>query len=437
MKKSIVLILLLLVSVSVLANDTLVTTDQIGDLKAEIILKWAALPHYSLSNPYDSRGQVLKNAALEFAKKNPEVKILPTVLTGDISGQMMKLLQQQAVGEIPDIAQIDSFYLPVFKDKLQPLNEFFTKEELDDLLPFAKNGMLDDKGNIKALWFTTDVRVLYYRKDLIKTPPSNWDELIETAQKVTKGNHMAGFLFSAGRGEATSICNFPYFWAQGGKLIDEKGKPVFNEGKNRQYMLNLFKYVKRLIDTGVTPKRVLNFTVESDINGDVLGENVAMFIGGNWQISQLAETMGAEEFAKKWDIAPIPQISDKFAATSVGGWTWGITTTDPKKKAAAVRFLDKLYFGKEGMWGWTKVAGYLPTRKSIYEEYSYYNDNPWMGKLMDIMEDGYVRPGYPIYPELSTEFQIALADVIDGNKTPEKALDTMWNNVMKKYNEIK
>lgn len=379
---------------------------------------------------------MLKDSALRFAKRNPDVKINPQVLTGDISGQMLKLLQQESAGNIPDVAQIDSFYLPIFKDKLEPLNEFLTEKEINDLVPFAKEGMLDNDGNVKALWFTTDVRMLYYRKDLIDTPPNNWDELIEVAKEVTADNNMEGFLFSAGRGEATTICNLPYFWAQGGKLINENGKPVFNEGENREYMINVFEYIKRLVDSGVTPRRVTNITLEADINGDVIGNNVAMFIGGNWQINQLAENMGREEFNKKWDIAPIPQISSDLEATAVGGWTWGITTEDPDKKAAAMRFLDEMYFGKEGMKEWTKVGGYLPTRNSIYNEYTYYSDNPWMDKIQSIMENGHVRPGYPIYTNLSTEFQVALADVIDGNKTPEEAVDSMWNNVMAEYEEM-
>jgi multiple sugar transport system substrate-binding protein len=432
----ITLSLMLMFSIGVYAQENLVTSEQIGDSEAEIELSWAALPYYSLSNPYEDRENVLKDSALRFAKRNPNVRINPQVLTGDISGQMLKLLQQESAGNIPDVAQIDSFYLPIFKDKLEPLNEFLTEEEIDDLVPFAKEGMLDKDGNVKALWFTTDARMLYYRKDLIDTPPSNWDELIEVAKEVTANNNMEGFLFSAGRGEATTISNLPYFWAQGGKLINENGKPVFNEGDNRDYMINVFEYIKRLVDSGVTPRRVTNITLEADINGDVIGNNVAMFIGGNWQINQLAENMGREEFNKKWDIAPIPHINSDLEATAVGGWTWGITTEDPEKKAAAMRFLDEMYFGKEGMKEWTKVGGYLPTRNSIYNEYTYYSDNPWMDKIQAIMENGHVRPGYPIYTNLSTEFQVALADVIDGNKTPEEAVDSMWNNVMAEYEEM-
>ncbi len=438
MKKVLILMLTLLVllSIGVFAEQNLVSSEQIGDSDAALELSWAALPYYSLSNPYEGRETVLKTSALRFAKRNPGVKISPTVLTGDISGQMLKLLQQESAGNIPDIAQIDSFYLPIFKDKLQPLNDFLTEKEINDLLPFAKKGMLDDQGNVKALWFTTDVRMLYYRKDLIETPPTTWDELIEIAKKVESENNIEGFLFPAGRGEATTICALPYFWAQGGTLINQNGKPVFNEGENREYMLNLFQYIRRLVDSGVSPQRVTNIALEADINGDVIGNNVAMFIGGNWQISQLAETIGTEEFNKKWDIAPIPQISSDMNATSVGGWTWGITTDDQSKKAAAMRFLDEMYFGKEGMKEWTKVGGYLPTRSSVYNEYTYYSDNPWMDKIKNIMEYGHVRPGYPIYTNLSTEFQIAIADVIDGNKTPEEALDSMWAAIIEKYEEI-
>ena len=55
----------------------------------------------------------------------------------------------------------------------------YTEDEVDDFLPYVEEGIKDSSGHVKALWFTTDVRVLYYRKDLISKPPKTWAELFE------------------------------------------------------------------------------------------------------------------------------------------------------------------------------------------------------------------------------------------------------------------
>jgi multiple sugar transport system substrate-binding protein len=52
------------------------------------------------------------------------------------------------------------------------------------------------------LQFTTDVRVMYYRKDLLPEPPSSWDEVLEVGRDL-KDEGLSPNLFPAGRDEVT------------------------------------------------------------------------------------------------------------------------------------------------------------------------------------------------------------------------------------------
>ena len=36
--------------------------------------------------------------------------------------------------------------------------------------------------------------------------------------------------------------HLPMFWAQGGKLVDDKGAPVFGQGRNRDAMPNVLVF---------------------------------------------------------------------------------------------------------------------------------------------------------------------------------------------------
>ena len=417
------------------AGGNLVTPTHIGRNDAPISITMSLQPHYSMQSSNPVRSKYLKEAYAEWIRKHPDVQVTFQMEAG--TGAMGKLLTAVRSGTGPDAAQVDSFVLPRFYDYLQSLGNYFTPYELGDLLPYVKKGMTHD-GHIKALWFTTDTRVLYYRKDIVKDPPRTWADVISIGKKI-KAQHpdIVPFLYPAGRNEATIICLMPLFWAQGGKLVDSTGKPVFNEGKNREDMLNLFNFLKQTIETGITPKRVTTITSEAQQNKDVAAKRIAMFIGGNWQVSQIKSLVG-EAGIKNWDIALLPQKNSNIAATGVGGWTFGVFTKDAKKQAAIVSMLNSVYFSSYGEYGWCSHAGYMPTRVNVYKDYTFYSANPWMKKFVAVMKQGGTpRPGFPIYPTISSELQVAVSSVISGGSSPAKALDTAWENVMEAYKSMK
>ena len=435
-KKCVVLLaLVVLLGGTLVTASSLVTPTHVGKKDAPISITMYLLPHYSLQSTNPVRRKYLEEAYGEWIRKHPDVQVSFQIISGPAA--MSKLLTQARSGTAPDVAQVDSFVLPRFYDYLQPLDQYFTSNEIDDLLPYCQKGMIHN-GHIKGLWFTTDTRVLYYRKDLIKEPPRTWDDVIRIGKEIkAKYPNMDPFLYPAGKNEATIICLMPMFWAQGGDLVDSTGKPVFNEGKNREYMLNLFRFLKKTVETGVTPGRVTTYMGEADQNQDVAAGTVAMFIGGNWQVKQIKDLLGTVGL-KNWDVALIPQKSSEMASTGVGGWNWGIFTKDPKKQAVIVDLVNYVYFGSRGMFGWCSHAGYMPTRKSVYKDYTFYATDPWMQKFLAVMsKGGKPRPGYPIYPTISTELQVAISSVISGMASPEKALDTAWRNVMEEYKSMK
>ncbi len=82
-----------------------------------------------------------------------------------------------------------------------------------------------------GIWYTTDVRFLYYRKDLIETPPTTWDELLAVCEEI-KDDVTYPYVFQAQRDEGTMTNSIlPFFYGQGAKLFDEDGNPVFGEGE--------------------------------------------------------------------------------------------------------------------------------------------------------------------------------------------------------------
>ncbi|MBD1383267.1 extracellular solute-binding protein [Metabacillus arenae] len=406
-----------------------------GNENKEFTLEWMAHPNYSLSASDVPRAEYLKGVVEEFEKENPSVNIKSSTLASTNSDESMaKLYEQASSGRAPDMAMIDGYMIDRFKDYLQPLDTYLEKAGIkeEDLFPFVQDVVKGEDGKIYALYFSTDVRVMFYRKDLIPNPPKTFDELLKIGEQV-KSQGFDALLLPGGRGEgAMTTSLWPQFWSQGGELVDEQGNPNFGEGDNKTKMLNVFNFYKQAIASEVVPKRVSSYTRENDMNGEVSTGKVAMFFGGNWQVENMKQILPKEEF-EKWAIAPIPtsNANDK-ALTTAGGWSFGVFTDDPEKQEAAVNFLLKAYFGDEGMAKWNSIAGSLPTRKSVYDSEHYQRNefSPTFKEYLDTMAK--VRPSAGSYGKVTQALQVALSEVTSGTKTPEAALDEAWIVVNKK-----
>ena len=337
---------------------------------------------------------------------------------------MTRMQEQAAGGRAPDFAMLDSFFLSRFYQFLQPLDRFYDSDQVNDFVSFARNGMRGPDGKLRALWINTDVRVLYYRKDLVSDPPKTWDELIAQAAELSKRG-LAGYLYPGGRGEGAVMEHLPMFWAQGGELVDTAGKPVFGDGRNRVAMLNLLGFLKRTIDLGASPSRVVNYKFEADLYPEILRGNVAMFLGGNWMAKQLRDLGDKNE----WGVAPIPLMAPGDPVTAAGGWTYAIFTPDAKKQDIIIDLINTLVAGTSAMAASTAAIGNLPTRMSVAQgDYPYVKD-PTVQDFLALLRYARARPGAAIYPSISTELQVAMSNVITGQQMPEAALDQAWHKL--------
>ncbi len=412
-------------------GEPTVTNDSVGYPDATVELTW--LPQEAFDSPNKPVADYLKAKSVEFVKAHPEVKIKVTAQTVNIQDAMAKLLIQAESGTAPDVAAVDSFILPSYWKYLQPLDDVMAENNIsiDSWFPFAQKLMKPEDKTL-ALWYNTDVRMLYYQKSLFSAPPKDWDELVTKMQELKKsGDYM--FLYPAGKNETTPCDIWPWFWAQGGKIVDDSGKPVFNEGANKEYMLNTLNFLKKTIDTGITPTRVTSFMTDGDMNQDVASGKVAAFIGGSWLVKQIGAIIGDENFAKTYELATIPVAPGVNTTTTSGGWTYGVFSKDDAKRKLAAQFAIDAFVGDKGVEGYCLASGNLPVRPALYDSIEQFKSDPIQQKFKESLQLASVRPGVEIYNFISTEFQVAISDVISGAATPEAALAKMAKNVDAEY----
>lgn len=369
----------------------------------------------------------------EFEKKYPDIEITVEMMP-ELEEFKTKLLMSCATGNAPDIATVDSYWVPKFYDLgyLQPLNDFWSEEDRKDFFPFCISGTSKD-GKIYAVWYGTDCRCLYYRCDLVPNPPKSWEELIEIAKKV-KTEKVWGFGFPGGRNEGTLCCLLPYIWGKDADIVDEKGAPVFHQGKNREALIWILNAYSDMVNKyKVSPSDVINSNGESYVEPRVFAGGYAMFNGGSWQINNIRNF--SPKIANLWKVADLPMPKGAKKSTTVGGFTYGIFTKDKEKKEAAWKFIQHIS-STDSQIILNKAEGGLPTRKSAYLKDPYFSKDPYYQAFMKMLEYGKPRPGVPIYFNISEQIQLAVGEVISESETAEKAIDDAYEKVMEEYKKM-
>ena len=221
----------------------LVTPVRVGYPDAATVLSVWAQQDYSHLAARPAIASAFNTVLEDWAREHPDVQLRVSVMPG-LELHKAKLQLAAAANRLPDVASIDSFWLPLFNGRVQPLDPYWPAEDRADLLPFTIQTLSDPAGHVYGLWHETDCRVLFYRKDLVPTPPRTWDELLTTASRVSREQRIAGYMYNGGRWEATVFDHLAMFWAQGGELVDANGRPVFGEGENRERMIRVLTFLR-------------------------------------------------------------------------------------------------------------------------------------------------------------------------------------------------
>ena len=200
------------------------------------------------------------------------------------------------------------------------------------------------EGGLYALPVETDVRMLFYNKDLFKAagldpekPPKTFEEMKEYAAKMTKdsenGKSYSQIGFHPMLGSSQIQC---VLWNMGGEFFDASGKPTLNSSANIK-AIQWWIEMNRVFDT----RKNNAFTTEhSDgaakdqsfqkgVNAMVIDES-----GLAWRLAKVAPELN-------YGVAPIPYNDEKHRTTWSGAFTLEIfNRSSSEKQEAAWKFMQ-------------------------------------------------------------------------------------------------
>ncbi len=175
---------------------------------------------------------------------------------------------------------------------------------------------LGDK--VYGIPFDLSEHIMFYRTDIISSPPKTWDELITTLRELKKDNK--GMVLDWGSLEWIGYS--PFLWQAGGDYYNDDYTKVTLDTPEARLGLDFFA---QLYKEGM-PKT--NVPLEQGMRtGDY-----PLAISGNWKIISLM--LGAPEIKDKWSIALLPKGPSGKNTAFIGGRILGIFSSSGMKKEA-------------------------------------------------------------------------------------------------------
>jgi multiple sugar transport system substrate-binding protein len=365
----------------------------------------------------------------EWARAHPDYRIDITYPAFDQWRD--DLLARASEGNPPDGSTIDSVWAPDFYEYLQPLDDYV--DDVDDFFPFVRETATRD-GDLLAAWKYTGCRCLYYRQDLVDrygdgSPPRTWEDVLGLGRDIADGEDITPFMF-----RRTAFDNLPYFWGQGGELVDDDGAPVIDRDSNRAALVNTLSFLRDLVDAGVAPQRVATIENVEELSRAGRNDRVAMFVGNNDLIEREFKNVVEDDSWRRWRVAQIPMREPDQFATGVGGFAEGTFRDGDDGAAAATKDFISKFVEPASMGRYCESAALLPTRKSLFDDDDLYSpDTPYQQQFRRLLEHGVARPAVPVYATIATEYEHAIASVVTGETDPESAVERMTANVTEEY----
>lgn len=246
---------------------------------------------------------------------------------------------------------------------------------------------------------------LFYNKDMfeeagITEVPTTWDELKETAEKLTTDT-VSGLGFCSLQNEEGTFNFVPWLWSTGATSYD-----IDSEGGIRA-----LTYIKDLFDSGAVSKECINWT-QGDVMNQFISGNVAMMINGPWQISAMRQ----EAPDLNWDVTRIPK--DAEYASVIGGENYAVIAGGNEE--GALSFLEFATQEEQVNFMMTQL-GYISADKNIAANQFASEDEAIYKKFVDQMDYAQARGPLPEWPEVSDAISLAFNAVITGASSPEDA----------------
>lgn len=315
-----------------------------------------------------------------------------------------------------DVVSVDVVWTAEFAAKgyLQPLEGDMAIDTTGMLQPTVTSGQYN--GKQYAAPMSSDGGMLYYRTDLVKTPPATWDEMMSMCS-IAKKNNMDCYAGQFQKYEGLTVNAAEAINGAGATIVAEDGKTPTVDSPEAATGL------QQLADAyadGNIPKAAITYTEEE---GRIAFESGKLLFLRNWPyVYSLASTEDSSKVKGKFAVAPLPGTSG-VGASSLGGHNLGISAFSDNK-ATAIDFVKYMESAESQKFELTQ-GSLAPVLESLYTDESLVKQYGYLPTLLTSIQNAVPRPLTPFYPAVTKAIQDNAYAAMKGETSVEDSLKNM------------
>ena len=320
------------------------------------------------------------------------------------------------------------------------------------------------KRKLYAAPVTTNTQLLWYRLDLVKQPPRNWNDMVAEATRLHAAGQPSWIGVQANEGEGLVVWFNTLLVSGGGQVLSEDGRQVTltDTPAHRAATVNALRILKSVAaapgaDPSITRtdegtarlaieqgKAALEvnwpFVLASMLENAVKGGVGFLPLNRNPELAGTINNDGAfvpndEQFRiaynasqKVFGFARYPGVAPgRPAKVTIGGLNLAVASTTRHRAEAfeAVRCLRSLQSQK-----YVSIAGGLPAvRTSLYSDPQFQTKYPMYTVIRQQLTDAAVRPATPVYQAVAIRLASVLSPITEID--PDRTADELTTQVQK------
>lgn len=337
------------------------------------------------------------------ARAQGRYRIAYQVLPRGADDQRTQMVRRLAAGDDGmDVLGLDVTWTPEFASAEWILE--WTGERRADAERGALAGPLESArydGRLYAVPKNTNTQLLWYRSDLVETPPRTWDEMIRMAQDLKRQGKPYQVITMGAQYEGLVVFYNTLVASAGGKIISDDGtRMVFDEGA-----VQALELLRRFATAGVTNPSFAN-AKEDDARLQFQSGQGAFEL--NYPFVYPAMQEGAPDLAKKVRWARYPAVvADRPSKVTIGGYNLAVSSYSrhPAESFDAALCLRNAEHQKFSAIN----DGVPPTIESVYADPAMDQAYPMKDDLITELKDAAIRPRTPAYQNVSTVMSAMLS----------------------------
>jgi multiple sugar transport system substrate-binding protein len=362
---------------------------------------------------------VIRPLLAKWNKAHPDEKVTFKEQSDQADQQHDDLVQNfQAKNANYDVVDVDVVWTAEFAAKgwLQPLTGSLKIDTSKLLKPTVATATYN--GTLYAAPQTSDGGLLYYRTDLVKTPPKSWDEMMSDCS-AAKSAGIGCYAGQFAQYEGLTVNAAEAINTAGGTIVGKDGKtPTVDSSQAKQGL-------QRLVDAfkdGNIPADAITYQEEQGRQAFEAGK--LLFLR-NWPyVYNLAKTDGSSVVKDKFAVAPLPGNGGGTpGASSLGGHNAAISVYS-KHKQTAHDFIEFLQTEETQKFFMTQ-GSLAPVLSSLYDDPALNSQFGYLSTLKKSIESAVPRPVTPFYPAVTKAIQDNAYAALKGDKAVDKALSDM------------